>query len=344
MTTQRPLLAVTLGDPAGIGPEIIVKALSTPRLYGLCRPLLVGDAQVLERALSFSGMFSPVHVVGSPSDGMYQPGTLDVLDLRNASADSLEMGTMSAAAGRAAVESVLEGARMAMRGEVDGLVNGPISKEAVKAAGYPHYLGHVSILEDATGCKGCRPMLVAGKLQVVHVTYHIPMREVSAHLSITAVLDAITLTHRGFEALSMPNPRIGVSGLNPHSGDGGLVGTEEIEIIAPAVERAREQDIDVCGPIAADSIFPLAIQGRFDAVVAMYHDQGHIAVKAHGFEESVTVTLGLPFIRTTTAHGVAFDLAGKGLANSSNMEEAIRLAAKLAGQIQNLAYESGGVD
>ena len=162
------------------------------------------------------------------------------------------MGYVSAPAGRAAVECVLQGARMAMNGEVDGLVNGPISKEAVKAAGYPGYLGHVSILEDVTGCDGCRPMLVAGTLQVVSVTYHVPLKEVSDHLSIASVLDTIALTHRSLEALGASAPRIGVSGLNPHNGDGGLVGAEEIDVIAPAVDRARDQGIDACGPVAAD--------------------------------------------------------------------------------------------
>lgn len=344
MTIRRPLLAITLGDPAGIGPEIIVKALSAPVLYELCRPLLVGDARTLRRALSFADVSSRVHAIASPDDGIYQPGTLDVLNLENSSPDILEMGRVSAAAGHAAVECVVEGTRMAMNGEVDGLVNGPISKEAVKAAGYTSYLGHVSILEDVTGCEGCRPMLVAGKLQVVSVTYHIPLKEVPVHLSIASVLDTIILTHRGMEALGMSAPKIVVSGLNPHNGDGGLVGTEEIEIITPAVEGACDQGIDACGPIAADSVFPLAIQGQFDVVVAMYHDQGHIAVKVHGFDESVTVTLGLPFVRTTTAHGVAFDLAGKGTANSDNMEAAIRLAAELADRSHEPSCDGGAVD
>jgi 4-hydroxythreonine-4-phosphate dehydrogenase len=341
MAIRRPLLAITLGDPAGIGPEIIVKALSAHGLYELCCPLLVGDARVLSRALSFTGLSSRVHAIKSPADGTYTPGTLDVLDLGNVNPDNPEMGAVSADAGRAAVECILAGTRMAMNGEVDGLVNGPISKEAVKAAGYTRYLGHVSILEDVTGCEGCRPMLVAGKLQVVSVTYHIPLKEVSDHLSIASVLDTITLTHRSLEALGVLAPRIGVSGLNPHNGDGGLVGTEEIEVIAPAVEDACDKGIDACGPVAADSIFTLAVQGQFDVVVCMYHDQGHIAVKAFGFDESVTVTLGLPFVRTTTAHGVAFDLAGKGRANSGNMEEAIRLAARLVGRRHESACDGG---
>jgi len=334
-TPSRPVLAVTMGDASGVGPEVITKALSKAETYYICCPLVVGDTNVLRRAVERLSLPLRVHTVASARDAAFQQGIIDVVDLDNIRWDELTIGQVCPMAGKAAVEYVTRGTELVQAGQADALVTAPLNKEAMQLAGY-HYIGHTELLADLTNSARQTTMLITsgpadGKvhnpLRVVHVTRHIPFREIAGQITREAILGTIEITHDGMRALKVPKPRLAVAALNPHGGEGGILGREEIEVIAPAVEAARERGISASGPYPADSIYFRAIGGEFDAVVAMYHDQGHIAIKVYGFEASVTVTLGLPIVRTSVDHGTAFDIAWKGIANPLSMMEAIRLAA-----------------
>ena len=326
---SKPAIAITMGDAAGVGPEITVKALAEEEIYRLCRPLVVGDAGVLAGASEMVETPLVIRPVARVTDARFEPGTLEVLDLANVELARLEVGKVSAMAGKAAVEYVVKAAELALAGEVSAIATGPLNKEAINLGGY-ETIGHTEILADLTETQRCTTMLAVGSLRVVHVTRHVPLREVPALITRERVLETIVVAAEGLRGLSIERPRLGVAALNPHGGEGGLLGREEIEEIGPAVEEARRLDIDARGPYPADSIFFRAIAGEFDAVVAMYHDQGHIPVKVHDFEGSVTVTLGLPIVRTSVDHGTAFDIAWKGVASPRSLIEAIKLAAQMA--------------
>jgi 4-hydroxythreonine-4-phosphate dehydrogenase len=327
----RPIIAITIGDAAGVGPEIVVKALALEKIYALCRPLVVGDASVLARARQMLGQGVDLHPITEVGAARFEAGKIDVLDLANVDLARLRVGKVSAMAGKAAVEYVLKAGQLALSGEAQGIATAPLNKEAMQLGGYD-YIGHTEILADLAGAPRCTTMLISGSLRVVHVTRHIPLRQVADSITRERVLETIQLTAEGLPAMGVVEPRLGVAALNPHGGEGGLLGREEIEEIVPAVETARSMGIDARGPYPADSIFFRAIAGEFDAIVAMYHDQGHIPVKTHGFESSVTVTLGLPIVRTSVDHGTAFDIAWQGLASPQSLIEAIKLAAQMAGR------------
>jgi 4-hydroxythreonine-4-phosphate dehydrogenase len=252
-----------------------------------------------------------------------------LLDLHNLDPGAVPVGRLSPVAGRAAVEYVLEATSLALEGIIDAVATAPLNKEAMRLAGFD-YIGHTEILADVTRTPRCTTMLATPGLRVTHVTRHIPFRDIAASLSTETVLETIVITHEGMQNLGYVHPRVAVAGLNPHNGDGGLIGNEEITLIAPAVRAAVAQGIDARGPIPADSVFFQAIRGDHDVVVTMYHDQGHIAVKTHGFEQSITITLGLPIIRTSADHGTAFDIAGRGIASEASMAAAITEAAQMA--------------
>lgn len=324
---DRPVVAITMGDAAGVGPEIIVKAL--PAVSRWCRPLVVGDLETLRRAKDLTGSSLSLRPVGAPGEAGFATDVVDILDLANVDWEDVTPGRVCEAAGRAAVAYVVRATELAMEGQVGALTTGPINKEAIRRAGY-HYIGHTEILAELTASERCTTMLASGPLRVVHVTRHLPLREVAAYITKERVLETIELTDVGLRSWGSKRPRLAVAALNPHGGDGGLIGNEEIMHIAPAVDMARQSGIDVQGPFPADSIFTRALRGEFDAVVAMYHDQGHIPIKVYGFEESVTVTLGLPIIRTSVDHGTAFDIAWQNMADPRSMIEAIKLAAQLA--------------
>jgi len=329
---SRPIIAITMGDAAGVGPEIVVKALALEELYALCRPLVVGDAGVLTRARQMLGLRVDLHPIADVKAARFEPGSIDVLDLANIDLARLKVGEVCPMAGKAAVEYVLKAGEMALAGEVQGIATAPLNKEAMRLGGYD-YIGHTEILADLAGAPRCTTMLVSGSLRVVHVTRHIPLRQVADSITRERVLETIQLTAEGLPGMGVVEPRLGVAALNPHGGEGGLLGREEIEVIAPAVETAQAMGIDARGPYPADSIFFRAIAGEFDAVVAMYHDQGHIPVKVHGFEKSVTVTMGLPIVRTSVDHGTAFDIAWQGVASPQSLVEAIKLAAWMAKKV-----------
>jgi 4-hydroxythreonine-4-phosphate dehydrogenase len=323
-----------MGDPAGVGPEVIAKALEHAEVWEFCRPLLVGDAGWMAEAARLVGARRAVRALDAPGEAG-AGDSMDVLDLANVDAGRLTRGRVSAEAGQAAYEYVRHAVRLALAGEAAGVVTGPINKEALRAAGL-RYAGHTEILADMCGARGVAMMLVAGRLRVSHASTHVSLRQAVERLNAERIEQVIHLTHSALLRLALPSvagraaPRIAVAGLNPHAGEGGLFGSEEQEIIAPAVEMARAAGIDACGPFPPDSVFLRASQGDFDAVVAMYHDQGHIAVKLLSFFEGVNVTLGLPIIRTSVDHGTAFDIAGTGRADERSLLAALRLAAQMA--------------
>jgi 4-hydroxythreonine-4-phosphate dehydrogenase len=326
---ERPVVAITMGDPAGVGPEVTARALARSEVWECCRPLVVGDAETLDRAVALAQVgLTPRKIVGAVQAG-FDRAAPDVLDLGTVSVRGVRPGEVSAVAGRAAMAYIEQATELALGGQVHALTTGPINKAAIQAAGSPH-IGHTEMLAELTGVGDVTTMLATPGLRVVHVTRHVPLGDVAAHITRERVLETILLTHTGLRAMGISQPCVAVAALNPHGGDGGLLGREEIEEIGPAVDAARGQGVNAHGPIPADSVFFRAIRGEFDVVVAMYHDQGHIPIKTHGFERSVTVTMGLPIIRTSVDHGTGFDIAWRGVASEESMVAAIRLAAQLA--------------
>ena len=326
---SKPAIAITMGDPCGIGPEVVVKALADPGVYASCRPLVVGNIYAMERALEITGLPLRLNEPRDPSSAGQDPQVIDVLDIKNLNPEDITVGEISPACGKAAMEWVTRAGELAVEGIVAGLATAPLNKEAASLAGYQS-IGHMELLQELTGAKIVATMLLAKNLRVVHLSTHRSLRIACDYVKQDRILDFLQLTHDSFVNWGFPHPKIGAAALNPHGSDGGLLGNEEAEEIAPAVAVARERGIDVTGPVPADVIFHQAIQGRYDAVLAMFHDQGHIPVKVYGFEESITANLGLPFVRTSVDHGTAFDIAGQGIASAVSMLESIRLAVGLA--------------
>lgn len=326
----RPLLTITMGDVTGIGPEIIVKALATAELYQLCRPLVIGDLTALERARELCDPRRQIRVLEHPRDGHYQPGVLDLLALSRLATADLAYGQPTPASGAQMVAFILRAVDLALQGEVAGIVTGPISKAAMHLAGYP-YPGHTELLAARTGAREVAMMLAGDGFRVVLATIHCPLREVAQRLSIDGLSRLIGLTQRSLQAdFGMAEPRIGIAALNPHASEGGLFGNEEAEIITPAIQQAQAAGISAAGPFPADTLFVRHQRGEFDAVVAMYHDQGLIPLKLLYFGQAVNITLGLPIIRTSVDHGTAYELAGTGQADPGSLQAAIRLAALMA--------------
>ena len=326
--TLDPVIGITIGDPHGIGPEVSLKALTTVGPQLECKPILIGNLQVLSDTadrLQIPLGLTPIHEV-TDSTGS---ATIGVLDDGNFDASSVDLGTLSATAGKAAVDWVLQAGHLAKDNAIQAIVTAPINKEAARLAGCAE-VGHMEIFQTLTGVNSCATMLSTGNLRVVHLTTHRSLRIACDYVTKENILDKLILTKTAFESWGMKNPRIGVAALNPHASDGGLIGSEEIEHITPAVEAAQSMGIAATGPIGADTIFHQAINGEYDVVLAMYHDQGHIPIKVHGFEKSISINLGFPFVRTSVDHGTAFDIAGKGIADPSSMEEALKAAVNLA--------------
>jgi 4-hydroxythreonine-4-phosphate dehydrogenase len=337
---RKPLLAITMGDPAGIGPEICVKALALEEIYAVCRPLIVGDAGIIRNAMEFCGLHHALNAVEGAEQGLYLFGTIDVVDLKNLSLFRLRHKQVTPEQGRASFEYVEKAIRLALAKQVDGTVTGPINKAAMNAAGF-HFAGHTEIFATLTGTKHYAMMLADRDFRVVHVSTHVSLRKACEAVRKERVLEVIELAHEAVGKLCGRQPRLAVAGLNPHCGEGGLFGTEDDEEITPAVLSAKAKGMLVEGPLPADTIFSKMKGGQFDAVIVMYHDQGHIPMKLLGFQydeatgrwdtlAGVNVTLGLPIVRTSVDHGTAFDKAGEGRANPQSMIEAIKMAAALS--------------
>lgn len=326
---RKPAIAITMGDPCGIGPEVVVKALADPRVYAACRPVVIGNTYAMQQAVKVAGQPLAVRETDNPAAAGRDPAIVEVVDIHNLNPEDITVGQLSVPCGKAAMEWVTKAGQLALAGVVDGIATAPLNKEAASLAGFQS-IGHTELLQELAGVKTIATMLLSKNLRVVHLTTHRSLRVACDYVKKERILEFLQLTHDSFVRWGFPQPRLAAAGLNPHNSDGGLLGNEEAEEIAPAVAAARDRGIDVVGPIPADSVFHQAIQGRYDAVLAMFHDQGHIPVKVYGFEESVTANLGLPFVRTSVDHGTAFDIAGRGLAQQISMLESIRLAVALA--------------
>ena len=337
---KRPILGISIGDPGGIGPEITAKALTEKKIYEMARPVVVGDYRVMKEVLKFTGLKLTLNIVRQVGDARGNHGVLDLLDLQNMPLDKLRYKTVTAEQGNASFEYVAKVIALAMEGEIDGTVTGPINKAAIHAAGH-HYAGHTEIYATLTGTRDYSMMLTHGNFRIAHVSTHVSLREACDRVKKDRVERVIELTWEALQNFGVSRPRIGVAGLNPHCGEGGMFGQEDDEEIMPAVKSALAKGYDVEGPIPADTIFSKMKGGMYDAVVVMYHDQGHIPMKFLGFSydektgqwgvmSGVNITLGLPIVRTSVDHGTAFGKAGEGRANPQSMIEAIQLGAMLA--------------
>ncbi len=336
----RGIIAITMGDPASIGPEIAIKAVLQPGIHTICKPLLVGDAKVFEQIIDKLNLPAKVNAVLKVSDAKFELGTVDVFDLNITDVSKLEFGKIDAMCGEASFQAVKKTIELAMSKEVDATVTGPINKKSINEAGH-HFAGHTEIYAHYTGTKKYAMLLVEDNINVIHVSTHVSLRQACDLVKKERIVQVIELIVDGLKRLGKTNLKIGVAGLNPHSGDNGLFGTEDMEEIAPAIEAAKQLGYDVEGPVPPDTMFAKAAQGAYGGVVAMYHDQGHIPFKLAGFKwnaekqrmdsvKGVNITLGLPIIRTSVDHGTAFEIAGKGIASPDAMILAIESAVQLA--------------
>ena len=326
MGTYRPLLAVTMGDPTGAGPEIVVKALAMPEIRDMCRGLVIGDAAAMQAAAEIVNIPMEINTVASPDEMQNGERILNVLDLKNVDMATLVRGRVDARAGKAAYEAIEKGTLLTIERKTDAIVTAPLNKDALNQAGY-HFPGHTQILAHLCGVEDAVMMLTADALRIVHVSTHVALRDACDQVTKERVLRVMQLGEAAVRMMGIAEPRIVVPGLNPHSGEGGLFGDEEAEAIIPAIEEAQSLGMNVRGPLPPDTTFLRAYRGEFDLVIAMYHDQGHIPIKMVGFEKGVNTTLGLPIIRTSVDHGTVFGKAGKGTADPTSMVEAIKLAS-----------------
>jgi 4-hydroxythreonine-4-phosphate dehydrogenase len=327
---DKPLIAITMGDPAGVGPEVIVKALAGPEIHELCRPLVLGDPAAMERAVSVAGSRLEIKLVaGKPPYSGFSADIINLLPISGLSLSDMEFGRPSNAAGNAVYRYITEAVRLCLDGEAAAMATAPISKEALNRAGH-NYPGHTELLAELTATENFVMMLAGDRLRVALVTIHEALADVPGLLTTERILTTIRIVHRDVGRYFRKNPRLAVLSLNPHCGEGGLFGNEEKNIIQPAVEAARGEGIDAIGPLSADTLFHFAVGGEYDAVVCMYHDQGLIPLKLLHFDDGVNITLGLPIIRTSVDHGTAYNLAGTGKASELSMAAAIKTAARMA--------------
>lgn len=336
----KPVLGITLGDPSGIGPEIIVRALARPDIYEMAQPLVIGRTEILAETIERLKLSISVNGVASPEAGVYRLGVIDVLDLALPAAADWKLGEVSKTSGEISFRAVKTAIELAMDGKIDAVVTTPINKEAINLAGH-RFAGHTEIFAHYTRTEEYCMMLAHGDFRVGHVSTHVSLREACDLATEERVARVIELMNEALVGLGIEKPRLAVAGLNPHAGEGGLFGREEIEEIIPAIRTARAAGIDAQGPFPPDTLFPKLKGKFFDAAVCMYHDQGHIPTKLLGFQyeistgkwssvEGVNITLGLPIIRVSVDHGTAFDIAGKGIANEASLVDAITYAARLS--------------
>jgi len=338
--SSAPVIAITMGDPAGIGPEIAVKALLEKSIHEICKPLIVGDAVVFDQIITLLKLPVKVNAISKVADAKFEFGTIDVFDLTITDITKLQFGKIDAMCGEASFQAVKKAIELAMAKEVDATVTGPINKKSINEAGH-HFAGHTEIYAHFTGTKKYAMLLVEDHINVIHVSTHVSLRQACDLVKKERILQVIELLRNGLMQLGKTNLKIGVAGLNPHAGDSGLFGTEDEEEILPAVQEAKRLGYDVEGPVPPDTMFAKAAMGAYGGVVAMYHDQGHIPFKLAGFKwnaekqqmdsvKGVNITMGLPIIRTSVDHGTAFEIAGKGIASADAMILAIESAVQLS--------------
>ena len=327
--STKPLLALTLGDPSGIGPEVVVKALADPAVNESARMFVVGTEQAVGQATADTGIDLPIECIDVPEETPGRTDVISVLSVGDYEDVEFPQGKHSAESGRASHLWVETAAKLCLAGDIDAMVTAPVNKESWQMSGAVD-LGHQEVFKRLTDSSTVYTMLVSGILRCMHLSTHKSLPEACAFVTTENIVTAVRITDEHFKRWGFRNPRIAVAALNPHASDNGLIGDTEATEISPAIDLARLEGINATGPHPADSVFNQAIDGMYDVVVVMYHDQGHIPIKVHGFEESVSVNLGIPFIRTSVDHGTAFDIAGKNLAQSTSMVEAIKLGVALA--------------
>lgn len=330
MSHFRPLVAVTMGDPVGIGPEIVLSALNSKKIFEKSRPFVIGDANLLSRLISDSGSSQKIKEIENPDDGNYEDGIINLINLSNLEPEKIIWGCPDPVTGLAMTEYILKAVDLVSTGAAHAMATAPINKYAMKLAGFD-YPGHTELIAEKTGCTDFAMMLAGSRIRTSLVTIHIPLSKVPSWITVDSVLRIIRLTNTSLiTRFGIKEPKIAVAGLNPHAGEDGMFGNEESEIIAPAVRKAVSEGIQAIGPQPPDTVFYHANKGVFDAVVSMYHDQGLIPFKLVHFEDGVNTTLGLPIVRTSVDHGTAYDLAGKGIASPLSMQAAILMAAEHA--------------
>ena len=337
---MKPILAITMGDPAGIGPEITVRALNHKDTYEQCRPIVIGDATVMREAVKLLGLELKVNAVDNVKDAKFEYGTIDVYDLNCIDLTTFKFGTVQEHCGNADFQYIRKAIDLAMANEVDGTVTAPLNKEALNRAGH-HFDGHTEIYATFTKTKKYAMMLADENIRVIHVSTHVPLRKACDLVKKDRIIEVTELIADACQQFGIENPRIGIAGLNPHSSENGMFGWEEAQEIIPAVEELKARGFNVDGPVPPDSIFAKAKCGKYDGCVAMYHDQGHIPLKVCAFNwnketgkmesaKGVNITLGLPIIRVSVDHGTAFDVAGKGIASEDAMMLSIDYATRMA--------------
>lgn len=329
MYMEKPIIAVTMGDPAGIGPEIVAKSIADKATYDVARCIVIGDKKVMEKAIEIVGADLKVNVVESPADGDYSYGVLNMIDLDNIDMSRFEYGKINAMCGQAAFDYIKKSIEITMDKQADAVATTPINKESLHAAEVD-FIGHTEIFGALTGTADPLTMFETNGLRVFFLTRHKSLRDMLDDIKKDRIIDYVERCTDALIRLGVKEGTMAVAGLNPHSGEHGLFGWEEGKEIAPAVEELKERGFNVAGPVPADSVFHQAAQGRFNSVLSLYHDQGHIATKTLDFDRTISITNGMPILRTSVDHGTAFDIAGKGIAGAVSMEEAIRLAAKYA--------------
>ena len=331
---MKTKIAIPMGDPAGVGPEIVVKTAVSKEILDLCDLVVIGDKKVLEKATEICQVDLKIHTIKNVEEGKYEKGILNVIDLENVDMNTLEYGQIQGMCGKAAFEYIKKCVELAMEHKVDAIATTPINKESLKA-GNVNYIGHTEILGDLSNSRDPLTMFEVDNMRVFFLTRHMSLRKACDAITKERVLEYIERCTKALKQLGVSG-KMAVAGLNPHSGEHGLFGDEEVKEITPAIEEAQKLGYDVVGPVGADSVFHQALQGRYAAVLSLYHDQGHIATKTYNFERTIAITLDMPFLRTSVDHGTAFDIAGKGIVSAVSMIEAVKLAAKYAPNFKNI--------
>lgn len=326
---SKPIIGIPLGDPAGIGPEIVVKALDCEDVYKVCKPVIIGEKNTIKQAMEICEIDLEINQIETPNQGKFTKGNIDLINLNNINIEELKIGRIQSMAGKAAFEYIKKAVELALKKEIHAIATTPINKESLRAANIP-YIGHTEMLEDLTNTYNPLTMFQVQNLRVFFLTRHVSLRKACDLVTEENIYEFIIRCIDALKILGVKNPKLAVAGLNPHSGENGLFGDEEVKEIEPAIKRAQEEAIDVVGPVSADSVFYFGLKGNYDAVLSLYHDQGHIATKMVDFERTISITNNLPFLRTSVDHGTAFDIAGTGKASPVSMIEAIRLAAEYA--------------
>ena len=324
---MKPIIAIPMGDPAGIGPEIVAKALAREETFQCARCVVVGDKKVMEQAIRIVDLPMAIHVVKEPREGRFEEHVINLMDLDNVDMGRLKLGEISSMCGQAAYEYIAESISLANEGKVAAVSTTPINKESLRAAGVP-FIGHTEIFGALTDTPDPLTMFEVRNMRVFFLTRHVSLRKACDMITKERVMDYVKRCTLALRQLGVEDGTMAIAGLNPHSGEHGLFGDEEMDAIYPAVEALQAEGYKVVGPVGADSVFHLALQGKFNSVLSLYHDQGHIATKTLDFERTIAVTAGMPILRTSVDHGTAMDIAGTGIASDVSMVEAIRLAAK----------------